>query len=127
MSTEIQESVAAVAHPAQERRYRPLIFLTTVALLLNIATWAVLFRRIPYTDGIIFLHYNIYYYIDLVGEWKQMWWVPGAGAVALVVNAGLVFIVRRIPQAIAVMTLTITLSLQLMLVVAAVLIVLLNY
>lgn len=123
------ESIDSDIEAAEQepRRYRPLIILLILSVLVNAAIWLVLYRRIPYTDGIVFLHYNIYYGVDRVGTWNEMWWIPGTGAAALLLNTLFVGLMRRVPQAIAVLALSVTLAVQVMLFVAAILVVLLNY
>lgn len=62
------------------------IFLSVIAILLiNFATWMNLFR-IKKADGLIPLHYNIYFGIDYMGEWYKIFTLPIIGLIIFSVN-----------------------------------------
>lgn len=68
----------------------PVIFFALVfALLANIGLWVALVRTVTPTDTPIILHYNIYFGVDAVGNWKSLFFMPGLAAALLVLNAGL--------------------------------------
>jgi len=63
-----------------------LAFLSS-SLLINLATWFWLLWEIrPQTDP-IFLHYNILFGVDYVGEWWRILYLPIIGLMILLVNA----------------------------------------
>ncbi len=105
---------------------RLVLILCCLALLCNIGTWAVLLWKIPHTNETIFLHYNIYFGIDLTGSWRQLFWVPGTGSVIFLVNSAVIFFSRQLARVTKIAFSILTLAFQLMLAVASVLIILLN-
>lgn len=65
----------------------PVIFFSIVlALLTNISLWVALFRTVVPTDLPIILHYNIYFGVDAVGNWKSLFFMPVLAAVLLLLN-----------------------------------------
>ncbi len=59
-----------------------ILFLATAT---NIAIWINLLRIKP-TDKLIPLHYNIYFGIDYLGKWHQIFTLPAAGFMILSIN-----------------------------------------
>ncbi len=60
-----------------------------ISLVINFGIWAFLymkFSRLGSSGDIIPLHYNIYFGVDLVGEWKKVFVVPLAGAFFILIN-----------------------------------------
>lgn len=60
----------------------PLLF----SLGLQIFMWWYLLSNFNSSSEQIFLHYNIIFGVDLVGEWWQIFYLPGYGLLALLVN-----------------------------------------
>jgi hypothetical protein len=65
----------------------PVIFFSIIlAILTNIGLWVALFRTVVPTDSSIILHYNIYFGVDAVGNWKSLFFMPFLAAVLLLLN-----------------------------------------
>lgn len=65
----------------------PIIFFSLVlAILVNAGMWAALFRTIAPTNLPIILHYNIYFGIDVVGNWKSVFFMPTLAVFLLLAN-----------------------------------------
>lgn len=65
----------------------PVIFFSLVlAVIANGGIWVALFRTVVPTDLPIILHYNIYFGIDAVGNWKSVFFMPTLAAVLLAAN-----------------------------------------
>lgn len=62
------------------------------AFILNAADWGVLAFFIRPVDFPIILHYNVYFGVDLIGDWWQVYFLPLVGLVTLTVNAALGFL-----------------------------------
>lgn len=105
---------------------RTLLILTIVSFCVHALAWALLLWKIPRTDETIFLHYNIYYGIDLVGTWKDALWLPGTGSVIWIVNILLAYRYFKTDHFIAMLTAVMTVLFETMVLVAIFLIVLLN-
>lgn len=61
-------------------------WLLTGALLLNLANWTLLVIFIRPVDFSIILHYNVYFGVDLIGDWRQTYLLPAMGLVFWAVN-----------------------------------------
>jgi hypothetical protein len=65
----------------------PVIFFSIIlAILTNAGLWIALFRTVVPTDSSIILHYNIYFGVDVVGNWKSLFSMPTLAAVLLLLN-----------------------------------------
>jgi hypothetical protein len=57
-----------------------------VALLLNLGIWILLYMFIKPSLEPIYLHYNIYFGIDLIGSWYRIYLIPLSGLLIILVN-----------------------------------------
>lgn len=65
----------------------PAIFFPIVlAILANIGLWVALWRAVVPTDLPIILHYNIYFGVDAIGNWKSLFFMPTLAAALLFLN-----------------------------------------
>ncbi|OGI26010.1 MAG: hypothetical protein A3J76_05230 [Candidatus Moranbacteria bacterium RBG_13_45_13] len=65
----------------------PVIFFSLVlAVLANGGIWIALFRTVVPTDLPIILHYNIYFGIDAIGNWKSVFFMPTLAVILLAAN-----------------------------------------
>ncbi len=55
-------------------------------IVLNVAQWAFLYWQIPYTQSVVFLHYTIYFGVDMTGDWWRLLIVPAAGLLIFLLN-----------------------------------------
>ncbi len=63
-----------------------LVLLALIAnILLNIAIWLNLLRIKP-ISGLIPLHYNIYFGVDYIGVWRQIFLLPLFGLGIIILN-----------------------------------------
>ncbi|KKP97579.1 MAG: hypothetical protein UR99_C0009G0011 [Candidatus Moranbacteria bacterium GW2011_GWD2_36_12] len=56
------------------------------ALLVNAANWGAIAYFIRPVDFPIILHYNVYFGVDVIGAWWQMYFLPLIGLAILSVN-----------------------------------------
>lgn len=62
------------------------------SLFLNVANWGlVAFFNRP-VDFPIILHYNVYFGVDVIGAWWQVYFLPAIGLIILLINAILGFL-----------------------------------
>ncbi len=100
------------------------IFSAIFSLLINAVIWAALYWYIPQPDpevtyGFV-LHYNIYFGVDLIGEWYKIFYIPLSGLLVLVFNMVLgIIIYKKEPFLSSVLELS-TVGIHLILLVAAV-------
>jgi hypothetical protein len=65
----------------------PVMFFSLVlAILANVAIWAVIFFTVESTDRPVILHYNIYFGVDYVGDWKAVYAMPALALLIFLVN-----------------------------------------
>lgn len=65
---------------------RPAMLIFAGAALVQLANWAYFAWLVKPQDGLLFVHYNIYFGVDLVGPWYRLYTIPAAGLVVLLVN-----------------------------------------
>lgn len=75
---------------SQEYFHSPLVQWVIIgALFLNMVNWALIaFFNRP-VDFPIILHYNVYFGVDVIGAWWQVYSLPAIGLVILLVNTTL--------------------------------------
>ncbi|EKE12081.1 MAG: hypothetical protein ACD_14C00023G0004 [uncultured bacterium] len=59
------------------------------ALILNALNWSAIAFFIRPVDFPIILHYNVYFGVDVIGAWWQVYFLPLIGLVILLVNSTL--------------------------------------
>lgn len=65
----------------------PTVFFALVlALVANIAMWLTVRFAVETTDQPVILHYNVYFGIDAIGDWKSIYFMPGLALVFLLAN-----------------------------------------
>ncbi|MEK7131265.1 MAG: hypothetical protein AAB797_00835 [Patescibacteria group bacterium] len=55
-------------------------------ILIQIFLWVYLISSIGSDAGQIFLHYNIIFGVDLVGDWWKIYFIPLAGILVILLN-----------------------------------------
>lgn len=96
------------------------------ALLLNIFSWLWLALQIRPQAEPIFLHYNILFGVDYMGEWWRVFYLPGAGLLLLLVNTFISWRLSGRDKFIAELINAATLFCQVFILIAALLLVFLN-
>ncbi len=103
-----------------------IIFLFTGAVVLNFIVWFLLYRNITPQEGPIFLHYNIYFGVDLIGEWYRLYLLPGVGIIILLINVYLGYLCYKRHAILAVLVLSLTVFIQAILLISAYLLIRVN-
>ena len=57
----------------------------------NLANWGALAFFIRKVDFPIILHYNVYFGVDIIGNWWETYFLPAAGTVIFAVNVLLAY------------------------------------
>ncbi len=66
---------------------RPLVMTAVgIGLILTIGNWLYLFSLIGPQDRPIFLHYNIYFGVDLIGPWYHIFIMPAVSSLVYLLN-----------------------------------------
>ncbi len=58
----------------------------TVSIVAEFFMWIYIFAKLGFKSDILFLHYNVIFGIDLVGEWWRILFLPLVGLLILVIN-----------------------------------------
>ncbi len=103
-------------------------WLSTLSLAANLINWVILKIWIKPVNFPIILHYNVYFGVDMIGGYRQVYLLPLIGLIIFVINSALsmYFYVRkeRIASYILLMA---ALMIQLSLMVASLSVILINY
>ncbi|OGI26347.1 MAG: hypothetical protein A3J76_04255 [Candidatus Moranbacteria bacterium RBG_13_45_13] len=66
----------------------PVIFFSFVlAALVSLAMWVTIWMIVEPTDQLVIIHYNIYFGVDEIGNWKSIFLMPALSTAILFVNA----------------------------------------
>jgi len=76
-------------------KHLPNVVMIGLSILFNIATWAWILFRLGPQDELIFLHYNILFGVDLIGEWQKILFLPLVGLCIFIINTVLGWVVFR--------------------------------
>jgi hypothetical protein len=65
----------------------PIIFFSLfLAILVNVGIWVALRFVVQATDQPIILHYNIYFGVDSIGDWRNVFIMPAVALLIFLVN-----------------------------------------
>jgi hypothetical protein len=104
----------------------PILFFGVVSLFVNVFIWIWLLWQIGPSPDPIFLHYNILFGVDYIGEWWRVLFLPIFGLLILLVNFLLGWLLFGRDKLLAYLLNAGALFCQLFLLVAACLLVFLN-
>lgn len=101
-----------------------LLFIAVV----NLTNWAALKIFIQPVDLPIIIHYNVYFGVDMLGDWKNLFLLPAVGLFLFLVNISLaLYFYRRKERIASYLLLMATLMIQLSLIVASTSLIIINY
>jgi len=104
------------------------LWLIILSIVSNLANWIVLAIFIKPVDFPIILHYNVYFGVDMLGNWKQVFTLPAVGIILFGVNIFLSMHFYANRERIAsYLLLMATLMIQLSLLIAATGVIVINY
>ena len=103
-------------------------WLIVIGIIANLANWIILAIFIRPVDGSIILHYNVYFGVDIMGNWKQVFIMPSIGLILFLINGFLAAYFYKNKERIAGYILLITSFMaQLSLMVASISVIIINY
>lgn len=97
-----------------------------LSVVANAGVWFWLFWNIPPQDSPVFLHYNILFGVDLIGDWWKIIYIPLTGLLLILLNSIIGWVTFHKDQFIAYVLNTTTVICHIFLAVSAYLIVFLN-
>jgi hypothetical protein len=71
------------------------------AIFVNLANWGGLAYFIRPVDFPITLHYNVYFGVDIIGNWQEAYFLPLIGTLIFIVNIWLAYFFYRQKERIA--------------------------
>lgn len=104
----------------------PILIMNLISLAVNVFIWVWLLWQIGPTSEPIFLHYNILFGVDYIGEWWRVLFLPIFGLLILLVNLVLGWVLYNRDKLFSYLLTVGALLCQLFLLVAACLLVFLN-
>ncbi len=107
-------------------RNKVILSLIITDFILLLLGWGFLIWQIKPQAEPLLLHYNIYFGIDAIGSWYQIFYLPGSATVFFLLNLVLSSIISRKDMVLSYLPLIASLLAELIISVAAVLIILLN-
>jgi hypothetical protein len=107
---------------------RIVLWLLALNVIANVINWIAIAIFINRLDGDIILHYNVYFGVDSLGDWKKVFILPIIGIIIFVLNACLAayFFVKKERIASYVLLLA-SLMVQISLIIAAASVMMINY
>ncbi len=107
-------------------RQLPVVIPLALSILANLAMWGWLLWFISPVEEPIFLHYNVLFGVDYIGEWWRVYTLPLVGLVILLVNGILGWSLASRDLVIAYIVNTVACICQILLLVMAILVVRIN-
>ena len=105
-----------------------IIWLLILGFITNLINWIILRIWVKSVDFSIILHYNVYFGVDLIGDYQQVYVLPTIGLILLCINCILSLYFYQQKERIASYVLLLAmLMIQLSLVVASTSVILINY
>jgi len=96
------------------------------SLLINIVLWLLLIWQTKEFSGLIPLHYNIYFGIDLLGPWYQFFLLPSLGLLFFIVNFIISLMIYSKEKVLSYFLVSASSFIQLIFILAAIFIILIN-
>ncbi len=105
-----------------------ILWLLIFNFISNLANWLALAIFINKTEGNIILHYNVYFGVDNLGNWRQSFVAPAIGLFLFLVNLSLAFFFYKNKERIASYSLLLaSVIIQINLIISSVSVILINY
>jgi len=104
------------------------IWLLILSLVSNLANWIILRIFIKPVDFPIILHYNVYFGVDSMGDYTQVYGLPFIGIILFLINLNLsLYFYQQKERIASYIVMMASLMIQLSLVVASTSVILINY
>ncbi|MFH0988363.1 MAG: hypothetical protein V1763_03245 [Parcubacteria group bacterium] len=115
------------------RKNKFMLISTAIGVLANLGAWILILIRLrpilsslPPDQSFIPLHYNIYFGVDLFGQWQRIFIMPGIGLAILIINAILALSLFNKKKMLAYLLTGIAGAIQIFVLIATVLVILIN-
>ncbi|HCJ52363.1 MAG TPA: hypothetical protein DHV25_01420 [Candidatus Kerfeldbacteria bacterium] len=105
--------------------FRGFIPLFLCSIVIAIGNAAIVFLRVEPSGVPVSLHYNVYYGIDLIGEWWRVYSMAAVGIAIVVLNIAIVLL-PRIKQLTRMLVAVLTVACQVVLLASSILVLRIN-
>jgi hypothetical protein len=104
------------------------IWLIILSLVMNAANWAMLLIFIKPVDFSVVLHYNVYFGVDVIGDWRKIFFLPALGLFLFFLNLFLAKnFYKQEEKVAAYLLMVVALLVQMSLIIASITLTLINY
>lgn len=104
------------------------LWLVALSLTANLANWVIIKIFIRPIELPIILHYNVYFGVDMVGDYRKAFFLPLIGIILFLINLSLsIFLYRRRERIASYLLLMAALMIQLSLIVSVISVIIINY
>lgn len=105
-----------------------ILWLLIFNFLSNLTNWIILAIFINKSENNIILHYNVYFGVDNLGNWKQSFFMPAIGFFLFLINFNLAFFMYKKEEKVASYSLLLaSIMIQISLIISSVSVILINY
>ncbi len=109
-------------------RNRIVLWLLAFNIIFNLANWLALFFLVNRLDLGIILHYNVYFGVDEIGNWKQSFLSPIIGLILFALDAVLaVYFFEKKERIASYVLLIASIMVQINLIIASASVIMINY
>jgi len=99
------------------------ILLLILNIIFLVFSWVYLYMKVKPQEDPIFLHYNIYFGVDLIGNWYLIFLMPAIGLACFFINLVFSYIIYKRSKIISYVILGITGYIELIIAIASLLII----
>lgn len=104
------------------------VWFIVLNFVFNIANWAILLIFVKPVDFSVILHYNVYFGVDVVGDWRKIFFLPALGLFLFFLNLFLAGNFYKQEEKVAAQLLmVVALLAQISLIIASITLTLINY
>lgn len=104
------------------------IWLLILNLFINVVSWFILLIFIKPVDFSVILHYNVYFGVDVIGDWWKIFLLPALGLFLFFLNLLLsIYFYQQEEKVAAYLLMFVSFLAQLSLIIASMNIILINY
>ena len=105
-----------------------IVWLIIIAVGINVANWISLVIFVKPVDLPIILHYNVYFGVDMMGSWKQVYFLPSLGLLLFLINFLFsVYFYKQKERIASYILLIAALMIQISVLIAAISVIIINY
>lgn len=104
------------------------IWFLIINIIINIANWLILLVFVKPVDFSVILHYNVYFGVDVIGDWRKIFFLPALGLFLFFLNFYLaIYFYKQEEKVAAYLLMLVSVLAQINLIIACITLTLINY